>query len=257
MNLRLLKGIKRRFFGKVETPTYKREGYKKIFENDAIAVLSIAGQQNECIISFTGVGHSLGGIDLQSPEFARSDGDETKVFVIDKQRSWGNNINWDQLDEILDPVIRGTQITTLGNSMGGFLAILSARRLGADRAISFVPQWSIDPEIVPNEHRWTNYRKNIQSVKYKDLSSAFDTPTKFSVFFGRDQQDATHLQFFPTQKDNLDLFVLEDCSHDAANFLKERGQLYPTIKACREGNDVNLLLQEAGVRYTAGTNQEI
>jgi hypothetical protein len=255
MSFRIVRGIKTRLLGKVETPLYNREGYQKIFENAHLAVLMISGQKNECIISFTGVGHALGGIDLQTPEFTRSDGDETKVFIIDKQRSWGNNVNWDQLDEILNPVIQGAKVTTLGNSMGGFLAILSARRLGADRTIAFVPQWSIDPEIVPGEDRWLDYRKNIQRVKYKDLSSAFDTPTKFSVFFGRDRRDAMHLQFFPTQKDNLDLFVLEDCSHDAASFLKERGQLYPVIKACQNGKDVNLLLKESGIRYSAGTSQ--
>lgn len=140
--------------------------------------------------------------------------------------------------------------------MGGFLAILSARRLGAAQAIAFVPQRSIDPEIVPNERRWTNYTKNIQLVKYKDLSDAFDTPTKFSVFFGKDEQDATHLQFFPTQKENLDLFVLEDCSHDAASFLKKHGQLYPVIEACRNDGDLNSLLQKAEIRYTAGLNHE-
>ena len=34
-------------------------------------------------------------------------------------------------------------------------------------------------------------------------------------------------------------------------FLKERGQLYPSIKACQEGGDVLELLQNAGVRCSA------
>ena len=251
MKIQLINRIKKRLFGKVATPLYKREvyeGYKTIFENNSVAVLSIIGSNNECIISFTGVGHALGGIDLQNPEFSRSDGGETKIFVIDKERSWGNNINWNQLYDNISPVIQDMQITTLGNSMGGFLAILSARMLNADRTIAFVPQWSIDPEIIPNEHRWKNYRKKIGVIKYKDLSNAFVSSTKFSVFFGRDKNDANHLQLFPSKKDNIDMIVLEDCHHNAARFLKECGQLYPTIKACQEGEDVKLLLRKAGIR---------
>ena len=65
-----------------EAPLQERQGYEAVFDDDAMTVLHIPGRKDECIVSFTGVGHALGGIDLQNPEFARSDGDETKIHVI-------------------------------------------------------------------------------------------------------------------------------------------------------------------------------
>ena len=89
--------------------------------------------------------------------------------------------------------------------MGGFLAILSAHRFGASRAIAFAPQWSIDPEIVPSEQRWLVYRENITSLKFRDLTAAIDTSVHFSVFFGKDRHDEAHIILFPSERENIDL----------------------------------------------------
>lgn len=81
-----------------------------------------------------------GGINLRTHEFTSSNLEKTKNFIIDKRRSWGNSLDWDRLGEVVDQVARGGQITTLGNSTGGFLAILAAGMLNAAQAVAFAPQ---------------------------------------------------------------------------------------------------------------------
>lgn len=223
-----------------ERPLQERDGYETVFDDDTMAVLFIPGSKDNCVVSFTGVGHGLGGMDLQSPEFSRSGGDETRIFVIDKRRSWGNGIDWDRLSDIVEDLAPDAEITTLGNSMGGFLAILSAPILGAGTAIAFAPQWSVDPEIVPEEMRWMQYRREISQIRYPDLSQSCAADCRIFVFFGDDRDDRLHIEFFRQQK--MDLFVLNGGGHDVAAHLKRNGVLYPLVSACRSGADVGALL---------------
>lgn len=214
-----------------------------------MTVLHIPGRKDECIVSFTGVGHALGGIDLQNPEFSRSHSDETKIFVIDKQRSWGNNVDWGRLKNLVDSLAPSAQVTTLGNSMGGFLAILSAPILGATQAIAFAPQWSIDPATVPEENRWLEYRQRIKKIYHPDLSEAVRSQSKIYVFFGINGKDEIHMNFFRQTK--IEIFFLENCDHDVARYMKENGLLYPVISACREGGNVAALLTKANISVAA------
>ena len=102
------------------TALTQREGYETLIDDDLMTVLHRPGRSDACVVSFTGVGHGTGGIDVQNAEFARSGGEGRSVFVIDKHRSWGNALDWAALRRVLAPVLKGAQVTTLGNSMGGF-----------------------------------------------------------------------------------------------------------------------------------------
>lgn len=199
MQLRsIIKRIVKRFGSRkevvTEIPLGEREGYDTVFDDDSMMVLVIRGRTDECIICFTGVGHQLGGIDMQNPEFARSDGEETKIFVIDKHRSWGNDIDWGRLKNIVNHLVPNAEITTLGNSMGGFLAILSASVFGAKQAIAFVPQWSIDPLIVPEEDRWKQYTQRIQKIHYPDLSDVVNAGGGEYMFFSMEAKKITFIK---------------------------------------------------------------
>lgn len=210
----------------------KNKDYKSLYEDEFIKVVQLPGCRKKCMVSFTGIGHSLGGIDLQSPEFTKSSTQYNKLFIIDKNRSWGNAIDWQKLEKILHGHIQDADTTMLGNSMGGFLAILSAHRFNAKNVIAFAPQWSIDPDIVPTENRWWKYRKSINQIIYRDLSKSFNPKTQYDIFFGGGPEDAKHIQFFPGHLRNVNVNVIPGCDHNVAAYLKERGTLYSTIEAC-------------------------
>lgn len=231
-----------------ETPLYSREGYITLFDDDTMRILYIPGSNTHCIISFTGIGHALGAIDLQNPEFSRIDSDETKIFIIDKQRSWGNKIDWHQLRSVVSEMTEGAQITTLGNSMGGFLAILAARSLGASHTIAFVPQWSIDPAIVPDETRWMQYRNNINHLFFPDLSDSFHPNTQFSILFGDDPRDQKQRELFLHNNCPAELITIEGGGHDIASFLKKKGILYEAINVCRSRNDLASFFQNHDIK---------
>lgn len=228
---------------------FERNDYRVAYENESMAILYTLGKKDKCIVSFTGVGHALGGIDLQTPEFSRSEMDGTKVFVIDKYRSWGNSLDWISLKKCICDLAEGGEVITLGNSMGGFLALLSAKPLAASRALAFVPQWSVDSKIMPEERRWNEYRKNISVFKNPDLSNAFDCKSEFTVIFGDNSMDAYHMEKFPTGLKNLRVFQVHEGDHNVAKFLKEHDLLYPIISMTVAGRDPEALLEAAGVDF--------
>jgi hypothetical protein len=232
-----------------DPPLQGQPGYETLHDDDGMAVLYRPGTGPDCILSFTGIGRAMAGIDLQTPEFSRSNLDARKLFVIDKHRSWGNRLDWARLERIVSGVAQGGRVVTLGNSMGGFTAMLGAARFGASDAIAFVPQWSIDPAIVPRETRWTDYRAGAGPIVHRDLSDALDGRCRFHVFFGDHPMDRIHSALFPRDRDNLDLFLVRGGGHEVGRFLKEKGQLYSVIDACLDGGHVGRILSRAGIPF--------
>ena len=51
------------------------------------------------IVSFTGIGHALGGIQKEEFQKIKSWKNYDSLFVIDEHRSWFNKINTDEIIE--------------------------------------------------------------------------------------------------------------------------------------------------------------
>lgn len=197
----------------------------------------------DCLVSFTGIGHNLGGVDVQTPEFRK----ETvingpKIFVTDKLRSWGNNLDLVDLGMRISTIAGTRDITTMGNSMGGFLAILFSSMVGAKNCIAFAPQFSIDPHIVPNEDRWRYYRRKIKAIQYQDLKYAFDPDCTYWMVFGDGARERIHSDLFLGIDAPINAYQICDTGHDAAKILRGQNALYPFIKACLTTGQVAKIL---------------
>jgi len=188
------------------------------------------------ILCFTGIGHAIGGIDVQSEEFLRASASATALFVVDKTRSWGNHIDWAALREAVAPHIAGRTLHTLGNSMGGFLAILATRFFEVDVAVAFAPQYSVHPEQMPDEHRWDDYVQGIRRWRWPSLDGAFQARTRYYVLAGVGGADDAHLARFPVLP-NLHKLWFRDpgFQHHVAQRLKQEGCLYEVIARCLQG----------------------
>lgn len=225
--------------------------YQTIFDDETMTVFYKPGSGSDLILSYTGVGHSTGGIDLQTPEFSKSGFQNPILYVIDKHRSWGNSLNWTELETIVKDKRSDGRLILLGNSMGGFLAILAAKRLNADVSIAFAPQWSVCPQKVPFETRWMKYRKNIKQYSFSTLESSFSCDCHFYIFCGSDERDVRHLEMFPSHSKNLKRYQLDGGGHSVSALLKQYGILYQVISACMECQDVEALLFDNELKYKA------
>lgn len=196
---------------------------------------ALPGTDSNVLLSFTGVGHRMGGIDVQRPEFFGSGRSfDNIVFVTDKTRSWGNRISLQDVAKILAPVTARARVSALGNSMGGFLAIAASAEIDLETVIAFVPQFTIDHAVAPIKPNWRTWLGDISGFSLRDLSGAFVSGCRYWIFSGSTETDTAHAALFP-QAQNVRHFRLPESEHNLARDLKARGALYPLISGAFEG----------------------
>ena len=175
----------------------------------------------------------MGGIDVQEEEFSRTLDAivGTTIFVTDKTRSWGNAFDFSAVQQQIAGMIEGKSLHAIGNSMGGYLAVLSSHFFDIETCIAFSPQYSIDPEIVPKEKRWRKYREHIKQIRYPSLGAYINQTTRYHLFFGDDARETYHANLFPDLP-NISKTVFADTNHTLVRHLKDNKTLYPLIKNC-------------------------
>jgi hypothetical protein len=195
-----------------------------VYEDDFLKISFLdESNSSRCLVAFNGIGHSVGAIDIQREEFFSHHKLGMVVWITDKKRSWGNNLNLEKVYDTIKNLIKDREVFIIGNSMGGFLAILFSSILNAKKVLSIVPQFSVSPNIVPSEKRWMKYRKKIKSFVYEDLTAYFNKDIDYAILLGGGDLEEIHYQKFMdiSYKPNVSLYKLLDAEHNVARYLKE------------------------------------
>lgn len=156
-----------------------------LIDTEDLIVSVIPRDSDVTTLCFTGIGHAIGGVDVQSFEFLRSSQNSTTIFIVDRKRSWGNNIDFDEFKVAIDKYIDGKTINAIGNSMGGFLAILVTRFISIRSCVAFVPQYSVNKQILPHENRFDEYTNSISCWKHESLLDSFNSSTAYYIFLAQ------------------------------------------------------------------------
>lgn len=228
------------------------EGGIRLVNNDVLKIKVRPAASEHAILCFSGIGHRVGAVDIQGDEFVRATQGATTIFIADLQRSWGNNFDFDDVVALIEPYTRGRRLHALGNSMGGFLAILASRFPPLETVIAFCPQFSVNPAIVP-ETRWGDYIRAIRHWRYPSLDGAFMDRTRYYLFGTPSGKDGKQLALMP-QGPNIARFWFADpeAAHHEAAYLKEDGLLYDVVAACLAGQTREAIAKQflAEPRYT-------
>lgn len=217
-------------------------GVEPIYEDDSLRVSRSGNPDAEAVtLCFTGLQQQMGGMGPE--EFVGSSrlSAAAAIFVTDKTKSWFNSFTPERVLDVLAPHIAGRRINTLGNSMGGFGAIWITRYLPVSAALAFAPQFSVHPDIVPDETRWPVARARIASWRYPSLDGHFMPDTRYVTISGN-AGDEVQWKHFP-RIGNARHYVMLDADHLVAATLKQRGVLQDVIAAALIGDgDVAALL---------------
>lgn len=203
-----------------------------VYEDDSVRVKGIKrGMTSFCSISFTGVGHAMGGINIQREEFVGSCmaiGDA--LFVSDKMRSWGNSINPEKLAEVFSRWSGDTayeKVISIGNSMGGTNALLLGPLLGAHSILAFAPQYSVHHDYFPSlgDARWDEYRNKIRNWRFKTVDALLPSLSVDEyIFSGGTSSEIKHARLF-RKVPKRSHWIIKDSDHGVAMFLKKHGCL--------------------------------
>ncbi len=142
---------------------------------------------------------------------------------------------WYQSPEIFQalPIARRlcekySEVILYGHSMGGYAALLFSGSLNATNVVSFAPQYSVDPQKVPFENRFTGFVKDI-AFMFDDMDAAISkTAPKYVVYDPYTEIDRKHVDLLIDQPGIIPVRI-PFAGHLPGEFLKEAGCIRETI----------------------------
>jgi len=229
-----------------------------ILDDSALRITSTPGDTDVAVVSFSGIEQALGGVPREEFVNTLAGSSNREFFVVDKERSW-YNATAPVIVSTLAPRLRDfRKVVTIGNSMGGFGAVYFASRLPNCRtAIAFVPQFSIDPAIVPGETRWKVYRSRLSAWPVRHALLDANSEVDFHIFFGgNDRRDQAHRALYKNHATRrTSIFSLPLAAHGVAKYLRQQHLLRPVLDAAIQTQTgarvIGELLARHGVPHSA------
>jgi hypothetical protein len=195
-------------------------------------------QERQTLISFAGIGLGADDYDIQKHEFFNaSKWYSSTLFVSDVKRSWGNSIDTSRLQDLVAPFAAGGPVDTLGNSMGGFLALVAPSLFAVRRSVAIVPQVCVHPVTASWENRWMPYRTGITGWKFVSAADHLNLTTAYTVGVGVNKNDAQHVSLLP-DIGNLSILRFPNGGHTLANRLKRTEKLESFLSTALSGGDM-------------------
>ncbi|NBE07472.1 hypothetical protein [Paragemmobacter ruber] len=208
------------------------------------------GTSRRLVVVFCSVGHAPDTPPvLEFAQSATAGGRDSAVFIGDPQRSWLNAPGL--IEEIVEVIEAardeaGTDETvTLGYSMGGFAALVIGGFVPVRAALAFSPQMSIDPALVPDEGRWTRYRRRIGAIRIRNAADHMAAGTDHHIVMGLSRMEKPQIRLLPRAA-NAALYFLPRTRHDTAPRIKRAGLLPAVLDHAfsRRGEALASLLAE-------------
>lgn len=212
-----------------------------IYRDEALALRWLPGSSSRLVVVFTGLKLSVGGESLD--EFAGSvtEGGTNKVlFVTDRRATWYAAPGlWSRIVEMVEDVCdaeRVDEVLSLGNSMGGYGALLLARDLEVRRAVAFAPQVTMDKHLL-DDVRWPDVATVWGPLPVPCIGDTIaGTKTEYLAHAGSNApQDVAHLDRLPDHP-RLYRRVWPRGRHNLARSLKDAGLLKDVISASLRGD---------------------
>lgn len=170
--------------------------------------------------------------------------DENKIFVRDFAQCWYHGGLPQISHDIGDTVvyfqhqieqIKPDKVFFIGNSMGGYAAILFASLLGRGEAIAFSPQTFLSPylRLKYRDFRWqlqilNTYRVSLAKRKVWDLERLLSQSTKtrkISVFVSTDERlDMVHADHIK-HISGVNVHTFSGGGHGVVKLLRDQGKL--------------------------------
>ena len=210
--------------------------------NEAIEIELSKNGKNLYII-FGGI---AAGIAIPAFEFYNSSKiiDHHKIFLRDLSQCWyqdglpsiGKDV-YSTAKHLKNEIekIKPEKVYFVGNSMGGYAAILFSSLIGFGEVIAFAPQTFVSPllRIRHRDNRWKKqisnmYRKSIFKRKIWDLRAFLarsKNNEKISIYVSRaDKLDHIHAYHISGIK-RVHIYEFEDGGHGIVKLLRDQGKL--------------------------------
>ena len=191
----------------------------------------LPGRSDRLVISFSGVGLDEEAVpEVEAARLSGWQGENHVLFVSDASRSWMNHPGLLEKTiaavEKLTAEIQPARIVGIGNSMGGSAALIYAAHARLDAVLAIVPQYSVNPEVMPRDQRWTRFSDKIAQWPHPVVPDLSGRDTQVIMLHGSVSPEMMHAKRF-AQSPNVHHYIFKDFAHGMAFRLKRKGQLEP------------------------------
>lgn len=230
----------------------------EVHDDGTLRISAVPGDSQRLVVALSGVGtrrHEMPPPELLGSAIGQ---DRNHVLLVsDKSRSW---MNGPGIAERIVATIEAyksnfpiEEVVTMGNSMGGFAAIVLAGLTEVDVAIAFAPQYSVSPDHLPGERRWAFFTRQIQTFHFPAIDAYPEGETAFYVFHGDDELERMHATRFPHDM-RAHHFIFPGRDHNFAVELRKTGDLGKLVQAAMNNRPrrVRMIVEaNAGMRRAA------
>lgn len=203
-----------------------------------LQILALPGAGETLVLSFASIGHDPAR--PPSPEFVRTAtaGGRPALFVQDAARSWGHAAGFVEVVAGAIAKMRERQpirrVVAIGQSMGGFAALVAAASLQFDAVLAIGPQ----SDIGPDEPRWRDWTVRISPLIHH--SAPIPATGHIILLHGLRDDRAQALGF--GARAGLDHILFPDQTHSSLGpYLKAQGGLQGLLDSAIEGDRRRLL----------------
>ena len=221
--------------------------FEKDLKNlDLPFTMDVGSGSSTLLITFAGISGALGVYPFEFFKITKGF-DVDKIFIRDVNQAWyhkglngiGNNI--EEIADYFKKLIEKynyNKVVCLGNSMGGYAALVIGKLIDADIILSFAPQTFLDSKNreLHRDNRWIEQIAQLPTTiepKYLDLSLLFDSKTNNSlihIFYSLDERiDIVHANWLKDTA-NVTLHVYENGGHQLVQHLRKSGELYRILR---------------------------
>ena len=161
---------------------------------------------------------------------------------------WWHTSEMDKaIEETLPFLKEYNNVITYGASMGASGALLLSKALGANRVIAIAPQYSINPNIVPEEKRWDNEAAKIKKFTINPCELISEEAEKVIVYDPFERLDQIQAQYFSRLR-NLSYLKISLSGHSPPGRMLETDVLSEFINILF-ADDLKIRKAEDLIRY--------
>ena len=214
--------------------------FSMLHDAHPLRIEAARGLTRSLMVSFTSVGnHRLKWPPKEFVKMASQEGKNHVITVTDISRSWmnGTGVAARIKTVISDYILANgiTKVMAIGSSMGAYCALIFGQMIPLTRIIAFAPQYSVHPDILPEETRWNWFRKDIADWPHPALDTLPQAPAKIFMFHGDSEDEQRHWRRIG-RADNLTHYIFKDQYHDCVARLKEASALHKLVRAAIHDN---------------------
>lgn len=160
-----------------------------LYENEFIKVIFNKGSSDYLLITFSPKGFILKDNNDFYAKNIILNNDINSISIIALQDNWyPNQLMGDTIDIVKNIANNFKVVITYGVSMGGYAAIKYSKVMGATHIIAMMPQWSINPNDLPEKRYLKEY--NLSPNFYQDMSIKLeDISGKLYLFYDKYHQE--------------------------------------------------------------------